>query len=499
MGFPPACQRHGRWAWLLVTVVVVLSACTGDHGGKGSTGTGDDGSGGDVAIADAGETSAGSFLGINGWMWFYTTADEIRFVDLTAMLDDLYQQGIRVIGIYAPYDGVVEKWLGVVSRDFYDVAPQVGTLADFTAMVDAAHSRGMKVVAYFGNLNIDRDSEFFRTAEQQYAAGDRTSREVSAFHWSDNDQAELPTPETGPSEWAYSSEAGAYYWSLWGEPGFDLDLPGARAEVVRLEKFWLDTGLDGFMFDAAIPDAKFRQVMVDLPATYTANDKWLTFEVTNAEAADTYVDFGLTSWFNLEDNDEENDYSLVVNGLIEADHLDEALAIAEEAHAQGKLTHAWSPWEPDAYPDPRMWAQEAALLAGAGVAYGAPSYTNFLAWPDRARADWQRVMATVADSAALAPSATRTRVPTGPDPKALAMISTAEDSSQTVLLAYNPTGEPSTLPVDLAGTGIPANQVPIDLYDQREAPPITGTTYQLELDAYGFAILEVQANQNAGQ
>jgi len=483
---------RGRWARLLMTVAIVLSACTGDPGGGDGTG-GDDGSGGDVATAEAGETSAGSFLDINGWMWFYTTADEIRFVDLTAMLDDLHRQGIRVIGIYTPYDGDARKWLGAVSRNFYDVAPRSGTLADFTAMVDAAHERGMKVVAYFGNLNIDRNSEFFQTAEEQYAAGDRTSREVSAFRWVESDEAELPTPPTGPSQWVYSSIAEAYYWSLWGEPAFDLDLPGARDEVVRFEKFWLDTGLDGFMFDAAFPDPKFKQVMVDLPVTYTPNDKWLTFEVTYAEEFDAYVDFGLTSWFNLEDNDEENDYSLVVRGLADADHLEEAVAIADEANAEGTLTHAWSPWEPDAYPDPRMWVQEAAFLAGAGVAYGAPSYTNYLAWPERARTDWQRVMATVADNRALAPSATRTRVPAGPDPEVFAMVSVAEDSSQTVLLAYNPTGEPATLPVNLAGTGISTRQTPIDLYHQREAPPITGTSYSLELDAYGFAILQVQA------
>lgn len=192
---------------------------------------------------DPAETTAGSFLHLNGWMWFYTTADDIRFADITGMLDDLHDAGIRVLGIYCPYDGDVDKWLGAMPVDFYDVSPHSGTLDDFTALVDAAHARDMKVVAYMGNMTIDRTSEFFRTAERQYAAGDRTSPEVSAFHWTDDDRDPLPAPEPkpGPNEWKYSETAGAYYWSLWGEAGFDLNLPGAREEAARFERFWLDT------------------------------------------------------------------------------------------------------------------------------------------------------------------------------------------------------------------------------------------------------------------
>jgi hypothetical protein len=443
------------------------------------------------AIPPAGETAAGSFLDLNGWMWFYTTADEIRFADITAMLGDLHNQGIRVVGIYSPYHGEPDRWLGVVARDFYDVAPVSGTLTEFETLVDGAHERDMKVVAYFGNLNIDRRSDFFRTAEEQYAAGDRTSPEVSAFHWAADDQGPLPTPATGPSEWAYSEVAGAYYWSLWGEPGFDLDLPGARAEVVRTERFWLDAGLDGFMFDAGIADAEVQEMMVDLPVTYTPNDKWLTFEATAAEDADTYIDFGLTSWFNFEDNDEDNDYSLIANGPATADDLEEALAGTAEAHDYSKLTHAWSPWEPDAYPDPRMRTQEAALLAGAGIAYGAPSWTGFLEWPEDTRAGWSRVLATVNAHPALAPTASIDRVPTGGGPKTYAMLRTAEDGTQSVLLVYNLQDEAASIPVDLFRTHVTPGHTPIDLYHHTPAAPITSTTYTLELPSYGFAMLEV--------
>jgi hypothetical protein len=473
---------------VVAVVVLLIAACSNDSEGPGG-GDPDD----RATVPPAGETTAGSFLDLNGWMWFYTTADEIEFADITAMLGDLHDQGIRVLGIYSPYRGEPDRWLGCIARDFYDVAPVSGTLADFTALVDAAHERDMKVVAYFGNLNIDRRSDFFRTAEEQYAAGDRTSREVSAFHWADDDGGALPTPATGPSEWAYSEVAGAHYWSLWGEPGFDLDLPGARAEVMRAERFWLDTGLDGFMFDAGVADAELREVMVDLPVDHTPNDKWLTFEATAAEDADTYVEYGLTSWFNLEDNDEDNDYSLIADGPATADDLEEALAGAEEAHDEGKLTHAWSRWEPDAYPDPDMRTQEAALLAGAGIGYGAPDWSGFLDWPDEVRARWNRVLATVNAHPALAPTASIERIPTGADPKTYAMLRTAEDGTQTALLVYNLQDEPAAVPVDLSATRVAPGQNPVDLYGATAAAPVSGTTYTLELPAYGFAMLEVEA------
>jgi hypothetical protein len=496
-----------RQKFFLLLVLIVLAACTGDGNaeraarGERTAGTqptaGVESPGGpstENPSVDPATTTAGSFLHLNGWMWFYTSADEIRFADITAMLDDLHDRGIRVIGIYSPYDGDVDKWLGSMPTDFYDVPPQNGTLDDFVALVDAAHALDMKVVTYMGNLSIDRGSEFFRAAEQQYAAGDRTSREVSAFHWTDDEQDPLPvpTPEPGPNEWKYSKVAGAYYWSIWGEAGFDQELPGARAEVERFEKLWLDTGIDGVMWDSGVADPMLRQGMVDLPVGYTPNDKWLTFEVTNSEEVDTYIDYGLTSWFNLEDNDEENDYSLIADGPAEADDLEESLAIADEVHSLGKLTHAWSPWEADAYPDDRMRVQEAALLAGGGIAYGAPTYTGFLEWPEPVRSDWEHVLAIVNDNPALAPAASRTRVPAGRDAKTYAMRSTAADGSQTALLVYNLRDEPATVSLDLADTGIGTDQTPRDLVNGGIAAPITGTRYSVDLAAYGFAILQVE-------
>jgi Alpha amylase, catalytic domain/Maltogenic Amylase, C-terminal domain len=483
--------------WSLIGMILFAGSCTAAGTGGAQRAPRNEEAGSRDLPAENAKSSvtAGDFLELNGWVWFYTTASEIRFDEITAMMDDLHRRGIRVIGIYSPYNGNPDKWLGCAPLDFYDVAPQSGTLGDFKKLVSAAHRRGMKVVTYFVNIYIDHESDFFRAAEKQYAAGDRTSREVSAFRWSEDVQAELPEPAAGPSDWRYSEVAGAYYWSLWGEAGLDHTLPGARAELARVEKFWLDTGIDGFMWDAAFVDPIFSELMVELPLKYTPNDKWITFESTVGEEARSYYEFGLTSWFNFADDDATNDYSRVAVEKRGADDLEEALAQSDAARSAGRLTHAWSPWGVPRYPDnDRMLVQEAALLAGAGIAYGAPSYTALSAWPETARANWERVMTAVNENPALLPSASRSRLPAGDNPNVYSMIRSAEKGSQTVLLVYNFMNKPAEVPVDLTGTDVLENQTPTDLYGDATFPEISGSTYRVELPAYGFAILEVNVS-----
>jgi hypothetical protein len=302
----------------------------------------------------------------------------------------------------------------------------------------------------------------------------------------------------------YSSTAGAYYWKLWFGPGFDFDLPGNTAEVARIEKFWLDTGLDGFMWDVGRLDSRLHPYAVDLPKSYTRNDKWLTFEITNSANASAYQNFGLTSWFNYQDNNTVNDYTRIVNGSTDANGLEAALGNSDFARKAGSTTFAWSIWGDDAtanlvphtypaYPnDDVMRVQEAALLAGSGILYGSAMYDQYIRWSSTLRANWDRVLQTVNNNKALLPSASRTRVPAGSGPKVYAMRRTSKDGTQTALLIYNFNSTAANVTVDLTGTGIRANQEPKDLYNGGRGPAIQGTSYTVRLPAYGFKMLQVR-------
>jgi hypothetical protein len=456
---------------------------------------------GPVACQPQGWTAPGSdtdtaFRDINGVMWIYTTANDVRFADIEADLDTWKARGMRTLGIYSPYHGEKDQWLGAAARDFYAVPPQSGTLDDFRSLVASAHAKDMKVVAFMGFHSIDERSTFFTTAEMQYQSGDRTSHEVASFIWTDDPQTRTPAPvPDGPSEWKRSEVAGAYYWALWDNAGLDVNHREAAIEIERAITFWMDTGLDGVMLDSGIVHRDFEHLWVEVPQRQD-RDLWITFESTSSEDEVELDGFGLTSWFAFEDNDYANTYSLVVfpeggETAIDADELEDLLAPVDYARERGKLTHAWSLLERQ-LPEPRMRVQEAAFLAGAGVMYGAPAVDgSYSDWPADVRTDWERVLVTVNDNRALVPSASRVRVPAGPSQLAYAMQRTAEDGSQTALLVYNFDAQAQMITLDLVGSGIDTGRTPIDLYGGFEPPPIDGESYTLELPGYGFALLEV--------
>lgn len=447
------------------------------------------------------------FQNLNGFMWFYNTYFGYKYSDITKDLDHLKASGIRVLGFFSPYNGDKTLCAGCDPLDYYSVSPQNGTIEDWKTLVSQAHKRGMKVVSYFVNIYMDANSPFFAKAQQEYAAGDRTSREVSSVTWTTNPSDPLPSLRMGPpwaSSWEWSPIAGAYYWKLWFGPGFNWDQSTSVAEVKRFEEFWLDTGIDGFMWDVGRFDSRFQEAAVTLPKAYTTNDKWLTFETTGAPSAQTAHAFGLNSWFNYSDQGNwTNDYTRLVNGQIDVNGLEAELKNSDYARSVGATTHAWTIAADDdanlanhdypSYPNDEVQrVQEAALLAGSGILYGSPMYDQYIRWSPTLRANWDRVLSTVNDNKALLPAASRDRVPAGPDANVFAERRTSEDGKQTALLVYNFNPTPTTVTVDLSNTGIDLNQQPKDLYNGGKGTKINGAGYAVSLPGYGFTMLEVK-------
>ncbi|WP_447950288.1 InlB B-repeat-containing protein [Microbacterium aurum] len=260
------------------------------------------------------------------------------------------------------------------------------------------------------------------------------------------------------------------------------------------------------MWDVGRLDPRFQDAAVNIAKEHSTSDKWLTFETSSSDLADEYHEFGLNAWFNYTDDLDEliNDYTRVVNGELDADGLEAALANSDYARSLGATTYAWTisgdeEFEnliPHSYPeyehDDVMRVQEAALLAGSGIQYGGFMYDQYIRWSPELRTNWERVLQTVNENGALLPSADRTRVAASGGSFPYAMVRTSKDGKQTALLAYNLSGEPAEVTLDLTGTGILPAQTPIDLYNGGTAAPITGSTYTVSLPAYGFAMLDVQ-------
>ncbi|MDD3796350.1 MAG: alpha-amylase family glycosyl hydrolase [Lachnospiraceae bacterium] len=457
------------------------------------------------------EVKQNSFLNTNGVMWFYNTYFDLKYSDITDSLDELKENGINVIGFFCPYDGDKSLYDGCDPMDWYDVPEQCGTMDDFRTMVAAAHDKNMKVICYFVNIYIDKNSEYFKTAEKQYAAGEYDAQECSSFCWTTNPNT--PLPEKGKSvfgtvgmegfrtHWEYSEVAGAYYCNVWRGGGLDFDLPGAHAISYDIEKFWLDAGLDGFMFDVAKTLPEMHDLWIRLPQEYTANDKWLATEKGDSTQADENLSYGYNCWFNYGDDDLANDYTRVINGEIDADGLEEAFGNSDYAHSRNAWTFAWSPWGdeeeenliPHSYPvyenDELMRVQEAALLAGGGITYGCGIYDEYLTWSDTLKENWGRVLKTVSDNSALLPSASRKRLETQSEQTSFAMERVSVDGSQKALLIYNLSGEEQTVAVNLNGSEFETGAALTDLYQEGNSVEVTPGTYEVSIPAYGFMML----------
>ena len=140
-----------------------------------------------------------------------------------------------------------------------DVDPLFGTLADFDALLAAAHERGVRLTIDIVPNHFSSEHPWF----QAVLAGDRSTPERARFVIRPGrgaDGAEPPNnwPSVfGGSAWSRLPD-GDWYLHLFApeQPDLDWTNPEVAAEFERIERFWLDRGVDGFRVDVANSMAK---------------------------------------------------------------------------------------------------------------------------------------------------------------------------------------------------------------------------------------------------
>ncbi|MBN2472137.1 MAG: alpha-glucosidase C-terminal domain-containing protein [Anaerolineae bacterium] len=163
---------------------------------------------------------------------------------------------------YLRWLGVDAIWLSPIFpsplADFgYDVAdytaidPVFGTLADFDALVDAAHERDIRVLL---DLVLNHSSDQHAWFQDSRASRDNPRR--NWYIWRD------PAPAGGPPNnwmsyfggpaWTLDETTGQYYLHsfLKEQPDLNWRSPGLRAAMFDAVRFWLERGVDGFRLDA---------------------------------------------------------------------------------------------------------------------------------------------------------------------------------------------------------------------------------------------------------
>lgn len=143
-----------------------------------------------------------------------------------------------------------------------DVDPRFGTLADFEALVAAAHARGIRVVVDVVPNHVSVEHRWFRAA----LAARPGSREHARFHIL---PGRGPAGEEPPNNWvgvfagpawsplpsgARDAEGRAlWYLHLFdsSQPDLNWEDPEVLADSLETLRFWLDRGVDGFRVDVA--------------------------------------------------------------------------------------------------------------------------------------------------------------------------------------------------------------------------------------------------------
>jgi maltose alpha-D-glucosyltransferase/alpha-amylase len=173
------------------------------------------------------------------------------FRGLIEKLDYLQELGVTAIWLLPFYPSPLRDD-GYDISDYFDVHPNYGTLADFQALLAAAHERGMRVITELVINHTSDQNPWFQQARRA-APG---SREREIYVWSDSPErykdARVIFKDFETSNWSWDPVAKAYYWHRFysHQPDLNFDNPTVHETVQTVLDFWLRMGVDGLRLDA---------------------------------------------------------------------------------------------------------------------------------------------------------------------------------------------------------------------------------------------------------
>ena len=220
-------------------------------------------------------------------------------------LDYLQELGIR--GIWFMPIHPSQSYHKYDVRDYYDIDPQYGTMADFEALMAECQKRDIHVITDLVLNHTGNDHEWFRTActylSQLPAGAEPNAAECPYveyyyfFREAGNGRHQVP----GASGWYYEGMFSPHM------PDLNLGNGQVREEIKAIMQFWIDKGVAGFRLDAAKEFysgsiqsnvevlAWIQETAVSLkPDCYLVAEVWENFGTIKQ-----YYESGITSIFNF--------------------------------------------------------------------------------------------------------------------------------------------------------------------------------------------------------
>ncbi|MGS4943966.1 alpha-amylase family glycosyl hydrolase [Meridianimarinicoccus sp. RP-17] len=134
--------------------------------------------------------------------------------------------------------------------DYRDVDPMFGSLGDFDALIDRAHGLGLKVLIDLVMSHTSDQHPWFKESRSS-----RDNARADWYVWADAKPDGSPPNNWlsifGGSAWEWDGERMQYYLHnfLTQQPDLNFHCAAVQEEMLRISRYWLDRGVDGFRLD----------------------------------------------------------------------------------------------------------------------------------------------------------------------------------------------------------------------------------------------------------
>lgn len=192
--------------------------------------------------------------------------------DLKGIIEKLdYLKNLGIDMIYLnPINKSPNDDNGYDISDYYDIMDEFGNMEDFKTLVKELHKRDMKLIM---DIVINHTSDEHPWFVESRKSKDNPYRDYYIWHpGKDGNPPNNWGSFFGGSAWQYDEQSGEYYLHLFSKKMPDLNwrCEEVRKEIIKMVKFWIDMGVDGFRFDAInhlekdfnFPDAEVKEGQV---------------------------------------------------------------------------------------------------------------------------------------------------------------------------------------------------------------------------------------------
>lgn len=188
---------------------------------------------------------------------------------IISKIDYLKDLGIGAAWLSPIYTSPMADF-GYDISNFTDIDPIFGNMADFDELLHAFHQKGIKVLMDFvPNHSSDEHEWFIKSVKQEEPYTDY-------YIWSDplgfNETGEPIPPNNWlsvfrGSAWTWVEERQQFYFHQFLDKQPDLNYrdPRVREEMLKIIRFWLDKGVDGFRVDAIKHLVEVKDIHQDEP------------------------------------------------------------------------------------------------------------------------------------------------------------------------------------------------------------------------------------------